>query len=64
MEWCKTMDAGLLKPDLVIFLDIPPEDASRRGQFGEERYERLDFQEKVRRAFLELRELDWKVSCK
>jgi hypothetical protein len=41
-----------LKPDLVLFLDVPPEDASRRAEYGEERYERLEFQARVREVFL------------
>jgi dTMP kinase len=35
LEWCKAPDAGLLAPDLTLFLDIPIADAAARGNFGE-----------------------------
>ena len=50
-EWCRSCDKGLLKPDRVFFLDLPMEEVSRRGGFGEERYETAQFQTKVRRCF-------------
>ncbi|KAJ3412058.1 hypothetical protein HDV05_001338 [Chytridiales sp. JEL 0842] len=53
LEWCKAQDSGILKPDLVLFLDVPPEDARGREAYGEERYEKLEFQQRVRRVFLE-----------
>ncbi|KAI9343119.1 thymidylate kinase-like protein [Obelidium mucronatum] len=53
-EWCMSVDAGIIRPDLVVFLDIPTKDASLRGDYGLERYEKLDFQESVRNCFLEL----------
>ncbi|KAI8613901.1 thymidylate kinase-domain-containing protein [Chytriomyces sp. MP71] len=65
VEWCKSVDAGILKPDLVLFLDIPPKDASLRGEYGSERYEKLGFQEKVRECFMELVDKEyWKVSTR
>jgi len=39
MEWCKLPDVGLPAPDLVVFLDMTVEDAAKRGEYGEERYE-------------------------
>lgn len=61
LEWCKNPDRGLLQPDLVLFLDLPIEEAQKRGGFGDERYETLELQTKVRSKFLELREYPWKV---
>jgi len=61
MDWCKQPDRGLPRPDLVLFLDMPVADAARRGGFGDERYEKLDFQQLVRDNFLKLKEKDWKV---
>eukprot|EP01039_Chlorochromonas_danica_P005032 gene5031-5524_t len=58
LTWCKNCDRGLLAPDCVIYLDISVEDATKRGQYGEERYEKADFQRKVRDAFMKLREMD------
>ncbi|KAL1928761.1 hypothetical protein VTP01DRAFT_2547 [Rhizomucor pusillus] len=61
LEWCKNPDRGLLQPDLVLFLDLPIEEAQKRGGFGDERYETLELQTKVRSKFLELREYPWKT---
>ena len=44
-------DAGLPAPDLVLFLEVPVEVAESRGEYGEERYEKREFQAKVRTAF-------------
>ncbi|KAJ1493055.1 thymidylate kinase-domain-containing protein [Baffinella frigidus] len=65
MDWCKGPDRGLPKPDLVLFLDVSAEVAKTRGGYGEERYEKQEFQEKVRQAFEKLRSGDadtnWQV---
>eukprot|EP01040_Poterioochromonas_malhamensis_P002083 gene2083-2222_t len=58
LTWCQTCDQGLPSPDAIIYLDILPEEAAQRGQFGEERYERLDFQQKVREQFMKLKAND------
>lgn len=58
LEWCKTCDRGLPSPDCVIYLDMPVEEAAKRGQFGEERYEKIDFQIKVREKFMALKASD------
>lgn len=44
LEWCKAADRGELRPDLVLYLNLPPEAASLRAGYGVELYERLDFQ--------------------
>ncbi|KAJ3219838.1 hypothetical protein HDU67_009026 [Dinochytrium kinnereticum] len=59
--WCKSVDSGILKPDIVLFLDTSVNLTSSRGQFGEERYETEVFQEKVRKTFMKLRDDTWKV---
>ena len=41
-------DRGLPAPDAVLLLTLAPEVAAQRGEYGEERYERLDFQKAVR----------------
>ena len=58
VEWCKSCDKGLPAPDVIIYLDMPVEDAAKRGQFGEERYEKIEFQLKVREKFMDLQEAD------
>lgn len=39
-----------------MFLDIKPEEAAKRGGFGEEKYETKKMQDRVRELFGELRE--------
>lgn len=51
LEWCWNPEIGLPKPDLVLFLDISPEDAAKRGGYGDERYEKEEMQVKVRKLF-------------
>ena len=43
-------DSGLVAPDVVIQLAMEPEAAAARGGFGEERYEKLEFQKQVSRS--------------
>ena len=56
LEWCKNPDRGLPKPDLVLQLDVDEETAKKRGGFGEERYEKVEFQRQVRKLYSQLRE--------
>ena len=58
MPWCKVCDKGLIAPDCIIYLDISVEEASKRGNFGEERYEKIDFQNKIREKFMQLKQED------
>lgn len=55
LSWAAASDRGLPAPDLVLFLDISSEDAAKRGQYGEERYEKKEIQDRVRAAFDRLR---------
>ncbi|MBA0844778.1 hypothetical protein Goarm_023071 [Gossypium armourianum] len=41
-EWCKAPENGLIAPNLVVYLDIPPEKAAEKGGYGGERYEQLE----------------------
>lgn len=47
-QWCKNPDRGLPEPDLVIFLHADPEEVQNRSDYGEERYEKVEFQKKVK----------------
>ena len=47
MDWCKGPDRGLPEPDLVFYLHLSPTEAKERAQYGEERYEKMAFQEVV-----------------
>uniref|UniRef100_H3CC71 Thymidylate kinase n=1 Tax=Tetraodon nigroviridis TaxID=99883 RepID=H3CC71_TETNG len=64
LEWCKHPDVGLPRPDLVVFLQLSPAEASLRGQFGTERYETSAFQRAVQQKFQHLMDdptVNWKV---
>jgi dTMP kinase len=54
MEWCKAADLQLPKPDIIFFVKLDPDVAAKRAGFGEERFERVEFQEKVSNAFNKL----------
>jgi len=61
LDWCKGPDRGLPRPDLIIYLNLPITEASQRGGYGNERYEKVEFQEKVKRQFELLAEKDWSI---
>lgn len=54
-------DEGLLAPDLVIFLDMRTSDGAKRGRFGAERYERVEFQSRVSACYRSLIQPSWIV---
>ena len=62
MTWCKNPDRGLPNPDVVFYLDISIKDAQTRGSFGDERYEKVEIQERVADIYKQLRSDDWKVN--
>ncbi|KAI9676388.1 MAG: Thymidylate kinase [Caeruleum heppii] len=54
LTWARNPEVGLPRPDLVIFLNITPEAAAQRGDFGNERYEVREFQNRLGGLFGEL----------
>jgi dTMP kinase len=54
LPWARKPDEGLPRPDVCIYLTISPNEAAKRGGFGEERYEKQEMQERVRTLFGEL----------
>jgi len=60
LTWCMQPDVGLPKPDLVCFLDVSEEVAKARADFGGERYEKTEFQAKVRTNYNLLADKSWK----
>lgn len=50
-NWCMGPEKGLLRPDAVFYLKAPIEHLIERGNFGEERYEKEEFQTKVASVF-------------
>ncbi|XP_041913126.1 thymidylate kinase [Alosa sapidissima] len=64
LDWCKSPDVGLPKPDLVMFLKLSPSEAEGRGEFGTERYETTVFQRTVQSRFEQLMKdhsVNWQV---
>ncbi|CAK1546994.1 unnamed protein product [Leptosia nina] len=61
LNWCKSSDVGLPKPDKVFFLTIPLEVMQQRNGFGNERYEVPEFQKKVTEVYKQLKDHDWDV---
>jgi len=61
LDWCKEPDIGLPRPDLVCFLQVSEEVAKQRADFGGERYEKTDFQAKVRDIYDKLADSSWKT---
>lgn len=58
MEWCKGPDRGLPAPDVVFFLRLSSKAAEQRSDYGGERYEQTEFQQRVARQFEVLRQED------
>jgi dTMP kinase len=54
MEWCAQTENGLPEPDIIYFIDLTVKQIMERNGFGEERYERVDYQERVYRNFLDI----------
>lgn len=61
LDWCKTVEQKLPAPDVVFYLDLPVEVAATRGGYGEERYEKVEFQRAVASQFEKLKDNTWKV---
>lgn len=56
LSWTKHPEVGLPRPDAVIFLDLDPEEAAKRGGYGDEKYETQTMQKNVRELFMQLKE--------
>ncbi|MBI2856214.1 MAG: hypothetical protein HYX93_05140, partial [Chloroflexi bacterium] len=61
VEGVNSIATGGLKPDLTIFLDLPPEEGMRRRSTARDRFERgseqqdvMDFHRRVRQGYLDL----------
>ncbi|KAJ2489088.1 Thymidylate kinase [Coemansia sp. RSA 2050] len=60
-KWCKAPDVGLIAPDRVFFLDIHPDDAAKRDGYGDEIYEKREFQIEVRVKFFSMMDPSWSI---
>ncbi|GAW83877.1 thymidylate kinase [Plasmodium gonderi] len=45
--WCMNPDQGLIKPDIVFYLNVPPNYAKNRSEYGEEIYEKIEVQKRI-----------------
>ncbi len=54
LSWAREPEVGLPRPDICLFLDVEPEIAQKRAEFGQERYEAKEMQMRVRAGFYEL----------
>ncbi|SCV00177.1 LAMI_0G03362g1_1 [Lachancea mirantina] len=54
MKWCLDPERGLIKPDFTIFFMNNGHESEQRAGFGDERYETVQFQDRVKHTFLEL----------
>lgn len=50
-SWCIAPDVGLPLPDAVLYLDLSADIAAKRGAYGEERYEKMEFQLRVKKVY-------------
>lgn len=46
-----------MKPDLTFFIDANPETIQSRSDYGQERYERIEFQKRVSDAYGKFKDL-------
>ena len=46
-----------MKPDLTFYIDADPDEIKKRSNYGEERYEKVEFQKRVQEAYSKFKEL-------
>lgn len=60
IDWIKTINQAAIEPDIVIFLDIPPEEGLSRLHKGQKRvqdhnfFENLEIQTKIREGYYDI----------
>lgn len=60
-KWCQSTDAGLPKPDLVVYLEWSKANPTDRNGYGEEVYENVQFQNKVKANYEKLKDNNWRT---
>lgn len=58
VDWLYSPDKGLPKPDVTFFLTLDLEQLSSRKGWGDERYEKQEFQKTVKQCFLKILQPD------
>ncbi|XP_031844304.1 thymidylate kinase [Nomia melanderi] len=61
LDWCKTPDQGLPRPDMVIYLKVSAKSQRIRSNWGEERFENAKIQETVASNYLTLMDNTWAI---
>ena len=54
-------DAGLPKPDLVVYLEYSNANPANRNGYGDEVYENVQFQSKVKANYETLKDDNWRT---
>lgn len=54
VDWLYSPDKGLPKPDVTLFLTLDMDELSVRKGWGEERYEKQEFQKAVKTCFMSI----------
>ena len=60
-KWSASCDDGLIEPDLIIYLDASMHEIQQRAGFGDEVYERIAFQERVKYEYGLQKDNSWVV---
>ncbi|KAG5332555.1 KTHY kinase, partial [Acromyrmex charruanus] len=61
LSWCQQADLGLPKPDCVVFLKVSKQQQELRGDWGKERFEHDEFQQRVNANYEKLRDDTWVI---
>ncbi|XP_011635063.1 thymidylate kinase [Pogonomyrmex barbatus] len=61
LNWCQQADLGLPKPDCVIFLKVSKRQQELRSDWGKERFEHNEFQQRVNANYEKLRDDTWVI---
>lgn len=59
LNWCQQPDLGLPKPDCVVFLKVSKRQQEQRSDWGKERFEHDEFQQRVNANYEKLRDDTW-----
>jgi len=59
LDWCQQPDMGLPKPDCVMFLKVSKQQQEQRGDWGKERFEHDEFQQRVNANYEKLKDNSW-----
>ncbi|KJH44327.1 dTMP kinase [Dictyocaulus viviparus] len=60
-HWVRQSDIGLPCPDVVLYFEVSPSVAQKRGGYGDERLENDELQQKVHSIMKELKKHYWKT---